>query len=250
MNALVSCVIPVYNGERFLGETLESVLAQSHPLHEVIVVDDGSTDGTRGIVEKYGVQSAKRVRYLWQTNSGPATARNKGIQAATGEFIALNDADDLWHPEKIARQLAQLVARPELGISVTHIQNFWMDEVAAEEERLQGHARTKPVAGYNAPALLVRRSVFEQLGLFDVTLPHTHIAAWFLQAEEQGIAVELLADVLVYRRLHLDNRSRKLAHTSRQEYLRFLQMVRSRRRAAPVSTVQNSTAHSSQNERS
>src|SRR5688500_9490309 len=94
----VSCIIPVYNGERFLGEALESVLAQSHPIHEVIVVDDGSTDGTRAVVEEQIVKSANRVRYLHQERFGPAAARNAGLQIAVGDFVAMNDADDLWHP--------------------------------------------------------------------------------------------------------------------------------------------------------
>lgn len=235
MNAHVSCIVPIYNGERFLEETLKSICAQSHPLHEVIVVDDGSSDGssdrTRALVEQFAENHATdRIRYLWQENRGPAAARNHGIEASTGDFISFLDADDLWHVEKTARQLARFAACPELGVSVTHVQNFWMDEVREEEERLQDHARTRPIPGYVTTTLLARRTVFEELGLFDIKLQHANITDWFLQAQEKNINVELLADVLVYRRLHRDNRSRKLATNSRQEYLRLIHKMRVRQR--------------------
>src|SRR2546426_10667200 len=95
--SLISCIVPVFNGERYLHETLNSILAQTYRPLEIIVADDGSTDGTRTIVASYGQQ----VRYLWQLNAGPAAARNLGLTAAKGEFIAFLDADDLWHPEKL-----------------------------------------------------------------------------------------------------------------------------------------------------
>jgi glycosyltransferase involved in cell wall biosynthesis len=231
IKATVSCIIPVHNGERFLSESLESVMAQSHPIHEVIVVDDGSTDGTRALVEAYAAHPATLVRYLWQENGGPAAARNAGIQAAVGDFIAFLDADDLWLPEKTARQLQRFAARPELFISMTKVQNFWMDEVRAEEERMQGHARARAMAGYVAQAILARRSAFAQIGLFDAAMQHTSIAKWFLLVEEAGFAIELLPEILVLRRLHLDNRSRKLANNSRMEYLRLFQTMRTRKRA-------------------
>ena len=228
MSCLISCIIPVHNGERFLRETVDSILAQSHPQAEVIVVDDGSTDGTRGIVENYAATAAIPIRYLWQENSGPAAARNMGIQAAAGDFIAFLDADDLWHEEKSARQLARFAEQPELGVCVTNIQNFWMEEVREEEARLQGHARTQPMAGYVSDAFLARRSVFEHVGLFDATLQHANMTEWFMRAKEHNIRVELLPEVLVYRRLHRDNRSRKLANNSRAEYLRVVHAARKR----------------------
>ena len=98
---LISCVIPVFNGERYLGEALESVLAQSYQPLEVIVVDDGSTDETAEVARRYG----ERVRYVWQPNAGETAARNLGLTAAHGEFIAFLDADDVWDSEKLERQI-------------------------------------------------------------------------------------------------------------------------------------------------
>jgi glycosyltransferase involved in cell wall biosynthesis len=105
-------VIPTYNAAAWIAETLDSVLAQSHSPAEVIVVDDGSSDRTREIVGRY----APRVRCLAQSNGGPAVARNKGIRAAAGEFVALLDADDTWTPDKLERQLAIMAGEAEVGL--------------------------------------------------------------------------------------------------------------------------------------
>src|SRR5215469_8348389 len=99
---LVSCIVPVFNGEQYLAEALDSILTQTYRPLEIIVADDGSTDGTAAVVARYG----NRVRYLFQPNAGTAAACNLGIKAAQGDFIGFLAADDLWHPEKLARQLA------------------------------------------------------------------------------------------------------------------------------------------------
>src|SRR4029079_2498347 len=106
-NPLVSVIVPVYNGERYLREALESVFAQTYRAIEVIVVDDGSPDdsGTIG-------QSFPEVRYIHQTNQGVAAARNNGIEAARGEFFAFLDQDDLWVPEKLNVQVEYFLGHP------------------------------------------------------------------------------------------------------------------------------------------
>ena len=162
----VSCIVPVYNGEAFLRETLDSIVAQTHRELDVIVVDDGSTDGTRDLVAQYEAP----LRYVWQANAGPSTARNTGLRAAQGEYVAFLDADDLWHPGKLARQVALLEERPAVGACVTLIQNFWDDALRDEHESLRGHPREQPMAGYTSVTLLARRSVFEVIGGFDTTL--------------------------------------------------------------------------------
>ena len=109
---VVSVVMPAYNAERFIDEALESVLNQSHQQLEVIVVDDGSTDGTAARVQAYG----DPVRYLQQVNAGVGAARNSGLEAATGDYIAFLDADDLWRPEKLDVQLEIAARNPESGL--------------------------------------------------------------------------------------------------------------------------------------
>lgn len=142
---LVTCIVPVFNGESYLSETLDSLLAQSYHPIEIIVVDDGSTDGTPAIVRRYGQQ----IRYLRQANAGAATARNLGLTAARGEFVAFLDADDLWHREKLDRQMVRFQARPELDYCLAHVQNFWIPELAEEEKKFRGHRISQPLPGYS-----------------------------------------------------------------------------------------------------
>ncbi|MBB4641619.1 glycosyltransferase family 2 protein [Rhizorhapis suberifaciens] len=118
-DSTVSVVIPAYNASRTIAETLESAINQTHQALEILVVDDGSSDSTSEIVEDYAARDG-RVRLIRQINGGVAAARNAGITATSGEFIAPLDADDLWHSTKIARQV-ELFARngPELGLVYT-----------------------------------------------------------------------------------------------------------------------------------
>lgn len=227
-NPLISGIVPVFNGERYLGETLNSMLAQTHSPLEIIVVDDGSTDGTTDVVAKYG----DKVRYLRQENSGPAVARNRGLDAAQGEYIAFLDADDLWHPEKLTRQMGRFEARPELDLCITYIQNFWIPELAEEAERYRDQPLSRPAAGYIGQTLLARRRIFETVGQFNPVLRHSETRDWFLRAQESGAVLEILPEVLVYRRLHEANtiRSHALASASRDEYLQLVKASLDRRR--------------------
>jgi glycosyltransferase involved in cell wall biosynthesis len=223
---VVSCIVPVYNGEAYIGEALDSILAQTWRPLEIIVVDDGSTDGSAAVAEAYGAI----VRVIKQANAGCAAARNAGVAAATGEFVAFLDADDLWHPEKLDRQMARFAERPDLDYSVTHVQNFWQDDVREEEERHRGHKRAQPIPGYVHGTLLCRRSSFDTLGLFETGVNHGDAVVWFLRARESGAKGELLPDVLMRRRLHAENRSRVYAQRSRGTFLAILKQSLDRKR--------------------
>ncbi len=223
---LLSCIIPVFNGEPYLSEALESILAQTyHPL-EVIVADDGSTDGTAASLTAYRGQ----ITYLWQPNAGQAAARNLGLRAAHGEFVAFLDADDLWHPEKSALQIVRFQARPNLDLCVTHVQNFWSSGLHQEEARVRDHPLMQALPGYVAPALMARRTLFDAIGQFNAELSHGSDMEWFMRAAEHGASMELLPDVLVYRRLHRSNRSGRLASLSRNEYAAIIKASLDRRR--------------------
>jgi glycosyltransferase involved in cell wall biosynthesis len=224
---LVSCIVPVFNGEGYLREALDSILAQTYRPMEIIVADDGSTDGTAALVADYGGQ----VRYLFQPNAGTAAACNLGLTAAQGDFVAFLAADDLWHPEKLSRQISRFQARPDLDLCVTHVQNFWIPELQEEAERFRHHRIAQPLPGYVPQTLLARRALFERVGNFNAALRHADATDWFLRAAERGAVMELLRDVLVYRRLHQRNLSRQMASTSRGEYLNLVKAALDRRRS-------------------
>jgi glycosyltransferase involved in cell wall biosynthesis len=224
---LVSCIVPVYNGEAYLGEALDSILAQTWRPLEIIVVNDGSRDGSAAVAEAYGAV----VRVIEQANAGCAAARNAGLAAATGEFVAFLDADDFWHPEKLDRQMARFEARPDLDYTVTHVQNFWQDDVREEEERHRRHKRAQPIPGYVHGTLLCRRSLFDTLGPFETAVNHGDATLWFLRARDSGAKGELLPEVLMRRRLHPENRSRTYAERSRGTFVAILKQSLDRKRA-------------------
>jgi len=134
---LISCIVPAFNGEHYRGEALDSILSQTYRPLEILVVDDGSTDRTAALVTSY----RDRVRSLFQPNAGQAAARNLGLSEARGEFVAFLDQDDLWHPEKVERQMARFAVRPELDLCVTHACNFWIPEVRERAARYRDHRR-------------------------------------------------------------------------------------------------------------
>jgi len=109
-NAMVSVVIPTYNRAPYVTMAIESALAQSYQDYEIIVVDDGSTDGTRDVLEPY----RDRIRYMYQDNKGVSAARNTGIQESRGEWIAFLDSDDEWLPNKLEIQIGYVKSYPEI----------------------------------------------------------------------------------------------------------------------------------------
>lgn len=108
----ISVIIPAYNRAVLIGQTLDSILAQTRPVSEVLVVDDGSTDDTREVVYRYENKTSGMIRLIKQANAGPSVARNHGLSLCTGDYVAFLDADDLWLPTKIEKQLALLQSDP------------------------------------------------------------------------------------------------------------------------------------------
>jgi glycosyltransferase involved in cell wall biosynthesis len=230
---LISCIVPVFNDERYLAEALDSILAQTYQNLQVIVVDDASTDQTPAVAALYG----KRICYLRQEKAGAPAARNLGLRAARGDFIAFLDSDDVWHAQKLERQMARFEARPELDVSLTYLQNFWIPELKEEEERFKGHRLAQPVPGYVTQALLARRQSFDKVGPFNESMPVGDPTDWFLRAAECGLVMETLPDILVYRRMHQRNISmqagtRSMTPVMQEAILRVFKASLDRRRTA------------------
>ena len=223
---VVSCIIPVHNGEPYLREALDSVFAQTYRPIEVIVVDDGSTDNTERTVAEYD----RQLVYVRQQNAGPASARNHGVRVAQGEFVAFLDADDLWRQDKLELQMRRFQTRRDLDYCVTHCQNFWVPELIQEAETYRNHRISLPMPGYVTGTLTARRAAFDVVGPFNIKLNHGDSTDWFLRASERGLKEELLPDVLMHRRMHPKNRSRIRAQSSRDHYLHLLKETLDRRR--------------------
>lgn len=226
MSDLISCIIPVFNNERFLGESLESVFAQGHSPIEVIVVDDGSTDRTPDILREFG----DRITTIRQENAGPAVARSRGLRAAKGTLIAFQDSDDLWVPEKLTLQMARLEARPDADLCTCMIQNFWESEMAQEEEQLRDTAHAQPrLASWQG--VLARRSAFEKFGGMDTETPENDMREWMHRARSLGAVIEHIDQVLVRRRVHSNNWSRKREGMEASLLLRLAERAMARRRS-------------------
>lgn len=168
----ISVVIPTYNRESVLPRALDSVLAQTHPATEIVVVDDGSTDGTATCVE----EEYPEVRVLTQENRGVSAARNRGIESSSGEWIALLDSDDEWAAEKLERQVTQLTAHPD--VLVCHTDEIWIRHHRRVNPKRR-HAKyggwifpyCLPLCAMSPSSVLIHRSVLDDVGLFDEEMP-------------------------------------------------------------------------------
>jgi len=214
---LVSVIIPIYNGEKFLQSTLESVFAQTYSNIEVIVVDDGSTDNSSSIAKSF-----PDVRYIGQKNMGVSTARNRGIEFAAGDYIALLDADDLWDPKKIELQISYMEQNPDIDMTGTKTKNF-LDLGTILPVWLQKNENWELVEYINSSSIVARRNVFKTVGKFDETLPSGEDTDWFWRAKEAGITSIVLENVMVKRRFHGNNLSWKYMRERKE---RLLQIAR------------------------
>jgi glycosyltransferase involved in cell wall biosynthesis len=219
---LVSVVIPVYNGERFLAQAIESVLGQTWREVEVIVVDDGSGDHSGEIARRFAP-----VRCLRQDNAGQAAARNRGAAAATGRFLAFLDADDLWLEDKLERQLAAFRAAPELAVV------FGWAEEFLEAGQPQGGRPLRRLPAQLPSAMLIRRTAFAELGGYDPRWQLAEVADFYSRLQEAGLACRTLDRVVYRRRLHGRNIG-VLKAAERVAYLNVVAAALARRRQRPA----------------
>lgn len=222
---LVSVVVPVFAGESFLGEALDSVAAQTYPNVETIVVDDGSPDASARIA-----QGRSGVRVLREPHRGVAGARNAGLQAARGELIAFLDQDDEWLPDRLSRQVRELDGDPGLDVVLAHM------EVVLEADTPRPpwfgpEWLREPQPGYVPSTWLVRRSAFERVGCFDTSYAIACDSDWLTRAKDAGLISRMLPDTLVRWRVHGENGSYDQG-TMRSEMMRMLRGTAVRQREA------------------
>jgi glycosyltransferase involved in cell wall biosynthesis len=221
----VSVVIPAYDAERYLCEAIESVLRQTHPPLELIVVDDGSSDRTSEIALGFGGS----VQCVRQSHAGVGAALNRGIAMSRGALLAFLDADDLWTEDKLALQLDALERAPELDIVFGYVRTFHSPELTAEQ-RSRIELQEKPIPGIYKGTMLIRREAFLQVGPFATQWKLGDFVEWYARAVDTALTSSMLPEVVAHRRLHLTNTGIR-DHDSRSDYVRILKRVLDRRKA-------------------
>ena len=227
----VSVIIPTYNRAALLLEALESVLSQTFRDFEVIIVDDGSTDDTLACLMPY--LSDSRIQVITQTNGGPARARNRGIEASSGEFIALLDSDDLWLPEKLVKQVALLRDQPEIGLVYTDVIWIEADGRPMDPQPLNA-ARRFPtyfedllyenVIYGPGSSVVFRKSCLESIDLYDEALPPVEDQDFFLRLSANFEFCFLPGELVLMRR-HISNLQQNPERMAKARML-FLEKLR------------------------
>lgn len=224
-DAKVSVIIPLYNAAPWLAATIESVLGQSAPPRQVIVVDDGSTDQSAAIARRYLPQ----IELVQQPNAGCAHARNRGVALATGDYLAFLDADDYWAREKLALQLAAFAQTPALEAVWGQVKQTCTTPTAQPDA--VGFSMDVQ-DGYHLNTLLIRRQAFHRIGGFDPTIPLTNAVEWLWRARRLGLVSQMLPDVLAWRRIHGENMSIRERSRIHAEYFRLIRQRREEQRDA------------------
>lgn len=226
---MISVIIPTYNREKYISETIYSVLNQSYKALEVLIIDDGSTDNTQKIVETIAAEDS-RVKYIYQINAERSAARNKGIKIAQGEFIAFLDSDDLWSPTKLEKQIKLFNDNLSLVMVVT-----WWDmfdntattlrkiELPAIQDINSGNFHKLMVVAnrIGSATPLIRKDIILQQSLFRDICPFEDWEFW-TRISMQG-AVGLVPEILARHRIHPGNTEKAITP---HDYVKVLKVIR------------------------
>jgi len=193
---LVSIIMPVYNGENYVKQALESLFRDVYLPLEVIAVDDGSSDNTSHIIGQY-----ENVRYVYQDNEGVASARNKGISLSRGEIIAFLDCDDIWQPDRLTATVSYFHQHPETGYVLSK-QMMFVEPGFDVPTWVKPEWLEKPQDASNTGVLVARRVTFDRVGLFNVDMGSGEDTEWLVRAREAGVPMARLQEVALLRRIH------------------------------------------------
>jgi len=191
---LVSAIMPAFQAEAFLEQAIASLLAQEYEPFEVVVCDDGSTDRTPEILAAH-----PELRVIRQENAGPAAASNAAVAASRGELLALFDADDLWPPTRLRAQAGYLADHPDVAC-VLGRQEWINPPPWLTRDPVYGDLDGIPLV-----SAMIRRSAFEAVGGFDESFSHGEDMDLLFRLREHGFRIEVLPEVVVYRRFHGGN---------------------------------------------
>jgi glycosyltransferase involved in cell wall biosynthesis len=222
---MVSAIITTYNRRPFIREAIESVLSQDYKLKEIIVVDDGSEDGTEEEVKKYP------VKYVWKENGGISSARNLGIKISVGEYIAFLDVDDLWTRKKISTQVAEM---ERSGYEVSYTDEIWIRNGKRVNQKKKHrkysgfiYERCLPLCIISPSSAVIRRKIFDEVGLFDESLPVCEDYDMWLRITARYPVLFIEKPLIVKRGGHGDQLSKKYEAIDRFRIKALLKMIES-----------------------
>ena len=196
----VSVIIPLFNNEKYIGEAIESVLTQADKHMEIIVVNDGSTDKSSEVAEKF----IPHIKLIQQLNKGAAAARNLGIIQSHGYFLAFLDADDIWMPDHQKLLLEAFNKFPDLDMTLGSVEQFISPELPIEKGNILID-ELKIMPGYHPGAMLVKKLSFMKIGLLNEKLHLAEFIDWFSKARDMGLKSIMLDDIVYKRRIHTSN---------------------------------------------
>lgn len=211
----VDILTSVRNGESYILEAIQSVQKQTFSDWTYFIVDDGSTDNTKSIVEKQALND-HRIHFSSQAANGASSALNKVMKLGSGKFISFIDADDLWHPSKLKKQIEVFEKDAALNFCFTMVEEF------DESKNLEFHsyrARKEALRGYIRSSLLFKRKMIESVGYFDEEIAMGDFIDWLSEPIHRKENLFVLEDVLTYRRVHGNNMT---AFGDKQGYLKIL----------------------------
>lgn len=219
----ISVIIPVFNGEKFLAEAIDSVISQTYKAYEIIIVDDGSNDDTVSIAKSYS-----EIDYYYQKNEGVSSALNLGLSKIKGDFISFLDADDIWVENKLEKQIEFLREHPKSEGVFAYHQRFY--KKPSEELTEAEKSDTKRVLpGHFKGTLLIRKDSFFRVGLFNTSLKIGDFLDWYRRASDMGVNLSNVPDILLKRRIH-DNNTSSINKSSMSDYIRIMKDSIDRRR--------------------
>lgn len=231
--ATISVIIPVYNDAPYLAEALDSVLAQTRPAEQVIVIDDGSTDDSYKVAEAF----LPHITLVHQANQGISAGRNAGLGMAKGDLIAFLDADDLWPADSLEVRLARLAAEPYLDAAYGEITQFASPDMDPEM-RARLHIPTDQVPARFAGSMLVRRSLFDRVGPYDAQLKVGEMIDWTLRADDAGARMAGIPHLVMRRRIHGSN-TMITEKPSRSDYFKALRASLARKASQAAAEAQS-----------
>lgn len=213
---LIDVIIVVYNGEKFIKEAVESARNQTWNNLNIIIVDDGSTDTTLQILRELSAQDS-RIRVIERAHAGISASLNAAVRQSTADYIAFLDSDDLWHPQKLEKQIESL-DKNGTDISFCVMEEF---ETFAEGTSTIFKARPGRLKGFLKLVFLGKRSLFDTFGLFNETIKTGDFIEWFSRVRRAGNEITMLDEVLAYRRVHSHNIT---GSTSKNAFLEVLKI--------------------------